>query len=545
MKTRTFFLGLIATLSFSLGSVAMAQTTTPKTLILYDAPAGTYQKFGMASAILLRNLLGHFNTTVDMLPIESYSAGKLANYDHTFYLGALYDNPVPASFKADVNNNMAATTNQKTVVWFKYNLWSLAWDANYNFTARTGITFNNLVGMNSPASSTNPNPGFYDTVVYKGKTTKKYYAYDSVNNVVNADPDVGATTVNSPAQALVNISNSQTGTSLPYITKSGKFWYFADLPLSYIGPRDRYMVLTDILHDILGQNHADSHRALVRLEDVGADVSTASMKTLTDYMANLRIPFSIATIARYKDPFGKYNNGAPEDIRLASATNLKNALNYALARGGSIVQHGFTHQSDNMVNTVSGVSGDDYEFWNMVTNTPMANDSITWASTRMAKGKTELTGSGYTPFAWEAPHYQSSALSIKAAARDYGTVYGRVVYYTADRPNLNGSGVRDYAVGQFYPYIIEKDYYGQRVIPENLGNIEHKELCSYCLDYTYTDIITNADIALMVRDGFASFFFHPFLLDPNANVPGDNDFDQVIRGITGLGYTWVPANGVK
>ena len=34
----------------------------PKVLVLYDAPAGTeFEKLGMAYAIMLRNLLGHFD----------------------------------------------------------------------------------------------------------------------------------------------------------------------------------------------------------------------------------------------------------------------------------------------------------------------------------------------------------------------------------------------------------------------------------------------------------------------------------------------------
>jgi uncharacterized protein YdaL len=74
------------------------------------------------------------------------------------------------------------------------------------------------------------------------------------------------------------------------------------------GPRDRYLVLADMLHDMLGVNHAESHKAMVRLEDVSALVSVTAMKSLTDYLYQQRIPFSIATIPYYKDPLGVYNS---------------------------------------------------------------------------------------------------------------------------------------------------------------------------------------------------------------------------------------------
>ncbi|WP_273856086.1 DUF2334 domain-containing protein, partial [Serratia liquefaciens] len=80
------------------------------------------------------------------------------------------------------------------------------------------------------------------------------------------------------------------------------FWYFADMPFSFIGPRDRYLVVCDMLHDILGTNAPTLHRAMVRLEDVNATTTVDSMKTLTDYMYGQKIPFSIATIPVYTDP---------------------------------------------------------------------------------------------------------------------------------------------------------------------------------------------------------------------------------------------------
>ena len=61
-------------------------------LALYDAPSGTpWDKLGFAYSIMLRNLLGHFDAQVELKPVQQYTAGSLANYSATFYLGAAYD----------------------------------------------------------------------------------------------------------------------------------------------------------------------------------------------------------------------------------------------------------------------------------------------------------------------------------------------------------------------------------------------------------------------------------------------------------------------
>ena len=130
---------------------------------------------------------------------------------------------------------------------------------------------------------------------------------------------------------------------------------------------------------------------------------------------------------------------------------------------------------------------------------------------------------GYNPVAWEPPHYHASALRrSRPPRRCSARTYQRVVYFTADKPNFWPRLRKDFAVGQIFPYVIGKDYYGQRVLPENLGNIEYDistidPTSNY--NYTWDDIVTNAEYAKAVRDGFASFFFHPFWLEPELNRP--------------------------
>ncbi|WP_439893230.1 DUF2334 domain-containing protein (plasmid) [Ralstonia sp. 25C] len=528
----------------TVGGTASAQTTPAPILVLYDAPANDqYTNLGKAYAIMLYNLLAHFNTTITMLPVQSYTAGMTEQYVATFYMGSYYANPIPAAFMSDVS------TTQKTVVWFKYNLWELAWNTAYPFTSRYGINFVGLRGMNAAPSASAPNPGFFDTVTYKNQTMTKYYAFNASTGAISADPDIGVTSVADATKAtsLVTITNSVTKETAPYVIRSGNFWYFADMPFSYIGPRDRYLAMCDLLHDILGTNAATLHRALVRLEDINATNTVTSINTLTDYLYSKKIPFSLATIPLYKDPNGVYNGGVSQTIHLVNATGLKSALNHALARGGKILMHGYTHQYSNIPNLINAVSANDFEFWLATQNRPVNEDSTQWAAGRLSSGLLELQLNGYFPFAWEAPHYQSSPLAMKAVPQYFKNTYQRVVYYTSDNPQtLNAATAgHDFSVGQFFPYIIQKDYYNQRIIPENLGNVEYN-ICnidpSSCLTYTAQDILTNANYALVVRDGFASFFFHPFWLEPEIGTPGYADFQTIITGITSLGYTWADAS---
>jgi uncharacterized protein YdaL len=540
---KSIILSLAGASVITLGALRLrGENLAPRgALILYDAPADE-PKLGLAYAIMLQALLGHFDIEAKLEPVADYQAGQTETYANIFYLGSHYNHPLSDDFLRDVSNT------QQRVVWFKYNLWQLSSPRELQFEAKSGIRFQELHGLDAVPTRDMPNPGFYNTVLYKGKALTKYYQFNANANEVQADPDVGIVTLSDPskAQAKVMIQDSRTGATTPYIVQagaSGNFWYFADLPFSYIGPRDRYLVLCDILHDILGIQHEENHRALVRLEDVNAKVDFESIKTLSDFLYSRHIPFSVATIPHYKDPLGANSNGTAESIPFYQATELQKSLIYAYQHGGNLVMHGYTHQYSNIKNPHSGVSADDYEFWNAAQNSPVKEDSENWAMQRLNQGIKEFAVARFRPWAWETPHYQGSPQTYRAMSKRFNTTYQRMVYYTSEKPNLNTESVRkDYAAGMFFPYIIHRDPYGQYVIPENLGNIEydiHETDPSSNFNYTWKDILTNAEYALVVRDGFGSFFFHPFWVDSDfAELHAMDDFKNLIDGITSLGYQW-------
>ncbi len=524
------------------------QRSTPAhtVLILYDyRPAQLYGKLGQIYAIMLRNLLGHFQgLQVTMLPVDQYTGGQIDGFDVTFYLGSYYDNPIPSSFLQDV------LTTERTLVWFKYNIWQLAWNDPTDFSSHFGFAFYGLRGLEEQPTISNPEPGFFDTVLYKGQAMTKYYSYDANTDTVYSDPDLGATQVVNPdlTQIFSEIRNSATGELLPYVIKGGNLWYFADIPFSYIDSRDRYLVLCDLLHDLLNRNHPEMHNALVRLEDLNAQVRPSTVKKLSRYLHKHHIPFALAVVPFYRDPLGINNDGYPEEIHLEDAHNLRKALRYALRKGGSLLMHGYTHQYESIPNPSTAVSTDDFEFWNIVENRPVDEDSRGWVLNRLDNGLDEFASVGYQPWCWETPHYQASPVAYRTFPERFAITYQRMVYYTSEYPVLTpGDPDADIMAGQFFPYPIYQDYYGQRIVPENLGNIEYDlsdiDPTSY-YNYTPADILTNADYTLVVRDGMGAFFFHPFLLEKELHVPGFHDFQEVIKGLQHRGYHFIDAQDI-
>ena len=203
----------------------------------------------------------------------------------------------------------------------------------------------------------------------------------------------------------------------PYITRSGNFWFFGDIPLSHISETDRYLVLADLLHEIVGSGVPDQKptRAMVRLEDVSAGIDTDSLELVMSYLETENVPFSMAAVPVYKDPNCVKSGNQPITKKLANSSIahiIRPFYNKGLA---SIIAHGYTHQSGNLKNPYNGLTGDDFEFYRVTLNddnslTYDANgipkeSKKSWAKDRMTKTQQELDNAGFKAFAWEAPHY--------------------------------------------------------------------------------------------------------------------------------------------
>ena len=530
-------------------------------LILYDT-VGAYGSVGKENAMFLENLLGHFNLDVTSKPANEYQSSDMINKRAVFYIGTSFDafNQYAVGSAGRVAyeqfyNDIAV--KDKTVVWMNYNLSSLEqyWQdnnlLNTTFANKYGISFSDVSQLKYNRVQ------YKNTELYKGvipfatpgsasegcilEGDNRYACSLELNriNVLNQNKvDVFAT-----ASSTINNGNTPTA---PYITKANNFWFVGDIPFTYMSEEDRYLAFSDVLHDMLAIPHEESHKAIMRLEDVDARTEMADLNSIASYMGSKNISFSVATIPRYEDPLGIENDGVATTQLLSNSaigTRLKELYD---AGAISIVQHGTTHQyykslEDNaseISNPYNGLSGDDFEFMRVIEHAdhsysylyPVENDSAVWAKARITEGISIFNDMGITAFAWEAPHYMAGPNHYRGIQELYPVQYARVLYFPNE--DSNDIAIKNKFIGQFYPYIIQKDLYGYTIIPENIHNIEDVPNEGY-RKLLPADTIHFAKKLKVVRDGIASFYYHPYL--------GSGYLKQIVEGLEGEGYTFVSA----
>jgi uncharacterized protein YdaL len=518
-------LSLAATAVLSLNMVtADAATTTPaattlrtgkaapgagtaKTLILYDT-TNTYGWLGEVYATQTANLSSHFGSWAAE-PVSAYKSGDLNAYTAVIYIGSTYDEPIPATFLADV------TATTKSVTWIYDNIWELT-NSTAGFAAKYGFT-----------------SGLFDysdvsEVDYKGTAlTRDTTDKSGIMNLQITDP-AKVTTVATAVRP--------DGTTFPWAVRSGNFTYVGEIPYAYVTSDDRYLAFSDMLFDVLGSTAAEKHRGLIRIEDVGPDSDPAELKAIADYLSAQRAPFSVAVYPRYRDPKGVQNGGKAQDYTLLSKPKVVAALTYMVAKGGTLIMHGYTHQYSTVPNPYDGVSANDFEFYsahidaanNVVYDGPVPVDSAAWAAGRMVSGELVFAAAGLgTPKTFEFPHYAASAVDYAAANTLYAQRYDRGLYF----PGVLTGAKPDYTkqFGQFFPYTV-RDVYGTVVVPENIGNVEPEPFNNHPPRLP-ADILASSNRNLAVRDGVASFFYHPYL--------GTSYLQTLVTGIKAQGYTFV------
>jgi len=467
-----------AILLCSVGQFALSATSVPaappprpaEVLIIHDSLPGPIPS-GVVDGNNIIDLLGHFGVKGELVAFEDYKAGEIARHRFAIVLG-VDDRTVaaPHQLLADVRNASIP------VFWFDKHLNELL--ADEPFAARVGIR------LKQPA----PLLG-YDSVTYREKTLPLPKDESSLFSVEVLD--------SSKAQVLATASKDG-GASVPYIIRSGSFWYNADSPFAFNAEGDRYLVFCDILHDFLRVTHQEERKALVRIEDVTLEEEPDTLRQVADFLGDRHIPFQFALVPVFKDPANQ------EEIYLSDRPKFIAAIRYMVSRGGIPVLHGVTHQ-------YHGKTGDDYEFWDELGDKPIQGDSRALVEQRLRTGLEECFKNGIYPVTWETPHYMASELDYQVFARYFNSAYERVA--SVDRAEA----------GHFFPYT-SVDRFGRFIIPESLGFVSEEK--------PEPDlIVANAEHLLAVRDGVASFFYHPFMGLPY--------LEKIVNGIEGLGYHFI------
>ena len=461
---------------FILSPFAGAESSTQKNILILVEGNTDLKNYAMGDGRQLATLLGHFNARFTLKGVNEYAPGEMKRYDRTFYIGFQAHNSVPASFAQDV---LSLGTR---IFWLNTGFEDFS--RRYPVGKRFGFSVSQIDSLSN-----------FDEVQFGNKTFTK------------GEPNINTVTITN--RRLVEVQATAFSTKrkkeIPYIVTSGNLTYIADSPFANATESDRYILFADLLHDYLGENHEQSHSAIIRIEDVSPLDNPDHLREIADILSARGIPFAVGVIPFFVDP------GEGVHVSLSDKPDLVDALKYMVRNGATIVMHGETHQ-------YKGVTAVDFEFWDASTNKPIKRESADVFAHKIETGILEFMKNGLYPLVWETPHYTASFTLYHTVAKFFSTAMEQRL------------AIEDAEYSQSFPYIIQNDLFGQRIYPENLGYVPLNPDKRTSETYIQT-IIKNAKVNLAVRDGFASCFFHSFL-----------DLDllkELVDGIEKLGYTYI------
>ncbi len=465
-----------------------------------DIAEGAYLHAQML-ANLIGGLPGH---EADIKPASSYTSQDYKPYERVFYLGTLFDSPVPEGLIIDLAEGAPVT-------WIGYNIWQVDNPSLGTSLEPFGLKFISLRTAYNPGEEETT----FNRILYNGYTFyKDRQSMDMVE--MQADPT-----------RVLNYATAQdaSGNSIPYALQSGKLWYIADMPFIFIYERDRYLVFADLLAKMMGTAMRCEPQAVLRIEDVSPNTPNAELKRLTDTLEDLNVPFGIATIPYYVDE----TPGAKRSLNWQDNPVGLERLKTLVSNGkAEILQHGTTHQTDAYANP-SGISGLDWEFWDVNTNAPLDFMTASSATERIKRGKTELERLGLSPSTWVTPHYSAPADYYD----EFKTLYWR---FFERRPIRSGSLL----LGQFFPYPIRDIYKRGFIIPENTNVITESN--------TLATLYETAKANSVLRCPWLGLFVHSFLLDPSFESKASfsaHEYKRFINDLKSLGYTFTLPRNVE
>jgi uncharacterized protein YdaL len=452
-----------------------APSATKSVLILFEG-SDVPTNYARGDARQLAMLMGHFRTTTQVKGVASYGSGDIEKADITFFIGFTKECVPPRAFLQD------AYATAKPLVWLNTGL--DVFTREFDLAGKFGFSVNVL-----------DTTSVFDRVRSGGREFTKG---EENLNLIQLAPG-------SSAEVLATAYSTATHRESPYIVRSKNFLYVGDSPFASATETDRYVLFADMLHEILGQPHEEIHRALLRIEDVDLFEDPARLREIADMLYDKRVPFLVGVIPYFVDP------GAGLRLSLSDKPEFVDAIHYMVSRGATIIMHGATHQ-------YQGVTATDFEFWDESLEGPIKSDSKEYVEKKLAMGLEEFWKNGIYPLVWETPHYTASQL-------DYG-VFGNF-FSTAMEQRMV---IDDANYSQYFPYIIERDLFGQRIIPENLGYIPLSDDVRE-EEAAVEHLLAGARTQLAVRDGFASAFIHPFI--------DLRYIEEYVDGILEIGYTFM------
>lgn len=478
-------------------------------LVLYP-DQGEDPALGELHAVNIANLVGR-HAEAALAAISTYQAHDRDSHDALIVVNSTFGQSVPDALLDD------AVNGQGTTMWIQPD--PAAFEAGAPGLAAQ-------IGWLAEAATQKEFPD----VLYRGETfTRSPQSTEMVAGIRVTDPD--------RVEVLAEMQSAD-GERLPWALRSGRLTYVTESPIPYATEDDRYLVFADILSRTLAPDAPEVHQALMRIEDIGPDADPEQIRTLLAAIEALNVPFAATVYDSYVDPMGHFSNGRERRFTLSERPYLASALRDMTRAGGTLIMHGHTHQHGDTPNPNFGVSGGDYEFFRAGLDSagrfellgPFADDSQSMWEGRLEEGFAGWEDAGLPrPWLFTSPHYAASRSAYRAMGEQFPARLERVLYYSGeargDAPDAMAAG--EIFGEQFFPYPV-RDIRGDIILPETLGNwAPPGSVHGRSMDA----MLETARRNLVLRDSYASFFFH-WYLDPAR-------LTELTTSLQAMGYEFV------
>lgn len=414
-----------------------------KVLIVYPASRafrGTSPQQEQDNAIMMQNLLGHFDVDVTLCTSQEYRKGQMEGFDAFFYVGT-YQEKIPRTLLSDL------------VEWNGPTMW-------------LGRNISQLSAFGGPEFITILPGRQHVSLAYDGKS-------------LNSETPIRINLIKKfPEGAKVWAWADTNQGRWPFGVQKDNFWYIAAPDFH----SKTYLLVANKLHDVLGFEPKGQRFATIRIEDVHPLRSPEALRRIADELKSRQVPFMVTVFPVYVNP----KEG--KRVHLREKPELVTALQYMEEAGGSILIHGYTHQVGN------AESGLGFEFWDEGRESPIVpRQRPNWAQERLNTAIVDLRALGLHPRGMTVPHYAMARTTYKQMREN--------VELLAGCPQMSDQSRQT----QKLPYLLHKDQYGYRVVPENLGYVDGG------LSDPIAPMLQKAEEIAVVRDCAVGAFFHPFL----------------------------------
>jgi len=401
---------------------------------------------------------------------QSYRSGLYKNYDVLIYYATDYQQSPPPELIVDLFEGEGIT--KRKVVWIGYHL-----DKVQAYLQRYGLSYGRLSTGNEAGKLL-----YLDSGVSYNLFDPDRISVEVVNDELAR---VRATVDDGP----IIVSAKQT-----YYLEDGECFYFIGFhPTAYLSSFGAHLVFLDILNEVYGIERGKT--ALVRVEDIHAFTDPDTLFSITSFLRDEGIPFTLALIPVYVDEQGA-------ETRLSRDRGFRIMVKNALLDGGEFVLHGDTHQFD-------GVTAEDYEFWDEKSGAPV--DGEDYAEQRVADALMEVEFSGLRSYlvGWETPHYAAGAAAYRVFERYFELLY--------EDPHW-GHDLK------FIPYPVELEH--NLYVPTDLGYVRGASP-----DADVDTMLEEARLLAGLQHGALASFYYHWQLGPEA-------LQRLIRGLKDQGWTF-------